>query len=75
MGGASNDGVVTAQFANHHADHPTTIHSLKRLNKWVVVMFSGLYFTLTTRYLLVLQNICGLVMRSTYCPLASFCRL
>lgn len=29
------------------------------------------YLTSTTKYLLVLQNICGLVMRKTYCLLAS----
>ena len=29
------------------------------------------YLTSTTRYLLVLQKICGLVMRSVYCLLAS----
>ncbi len=33
------------------------------------------YFTSTTRYLLVLQNVCGLVMRSTYCLLMSRCRV
>ena len=31
------------------------------------------YFTNTTRYLLVDQNSCGSVMRSTYCLLASRC--
>ena len=31
----------------------------------------SLYFTSTTRYLLVDQNSCGLVMRSVYCLLAS----
>ena len=29
------------------------------------------YLTSTTRYLLVLQKICGLVMRNVYCLLAS----
>lgn len=29
------------------------------------------YLTCITRYLLVLQNICGLVIRSTYSPFAS----
>lgn len=33
------------------------------------------HFTSMTRYLLVLQNDCGLVMRSTYCLLASRCRV
>ena len=33
------------------------------------------YFTSITRYLLVDQNICGLLMRSTYCLLASCCRV
>ena len=33
------------------------------------------YFTSITRYLLVDQNICGLLMRSTYCLLASCSRV
>ena len=33
------------------------------------------YFTWMTRYLLVDQNKSGLVMRSTYCLLASFCNV
>lgn len=34
-----------------------------------------LYFTCTTRYLLVLQKACGSVMRSVNCLLASGCSL
>ena len=33
------------------------------------------YFTRTTKYLLVLQKICGLVMRNVYCLLASRTKL
>ena len=36
---------------------------------------SVLYFTTTTRYLLVDQKICGLVMRSTYCFCALRCKV
>ena len=32
---------------------------------------ANIYLTCTTRYLLVLQNICGFVMRSTYWSLES----
>lgn len=34
-------------------------------------LINNSYFTRITRYLLVLQNICGFVMRSVYCLLAS----
>ena len=36
---------------------------------------SVFYFTTTTRYLLVDQKICGLVMRSTYCFCALRCKV
>ena len=39
------------------------------------ILFCCSYFTSITRYLLVDQNICGLLMRSTYCLLASCCRV
>ena len=41
----------------------------------VSILFCCSYFTSITRYLLVDQNICGLLMRSTYCLLASCCRV
>ena len=40
-------------------------HNLRKLS----------HFTNTTKYLLVDQNSCGSVMRSTYCLLASRCRV
>lgn len=55
-----------------------TCKDILRYKKGILIMrmpfsywVSAVYLTCTTRYLLVLQKVCGSVIRRTYCPLVS----